>query len=64
MLTMLWSLSVLVLYMNGGMIWSPSVQSMVFMLMSASNTWDIVDVLANQDANVNIKLKGKSYLGL
>ena len=31
--------------------------------MSASKTWDIVDVLATQDANVNIATKSKSYLG-
>ena len=37
--------------------------SMAFMLMPASKTWNVVDVLGTQDATVNITMKGKSYLG-
>ena len=36
---------------------------MAFMLMPASKTWNVVDVLGTQDATVNITMKGKSYLG-
>ena len=59
--TMPQSLSILVLYMNGRIIWSPLVLSMAFHVTPASKTWDIVYVLPTQD--VNITMKGKSYLG-